>query len=210
MSKVFIFTSTPYATNDIPLGSLIPNIRSPAQDALKKAKLKKGVDYLVNADENFSGRITDESKTFFKAAITRVFSSMLDFESQDTFYVTSETARRYELRQPNLVFHQLCQDDDVKKWLEEGYHDKQDSHLVIGFRTLLNARLFRKAQQATDAAIQFHIPTGAPAGDPTPTGEGDVKIAGGHGHKSGREGEFTALGERIYAICYRKIVLKFR
>ena len=61
--------------------------------------------------------------------------------SDDTFNVTADEARVYSLLNPKNVFKTLCDDNEVKKWLQDGYQDKQDSYLVIGYRTLLNAHL---------------------------------------------------------------------
>jgi len=52
--------------------------------------------------------------------------------------------------------------------LEDGYLDKETSHFVIGCRTLLNAKLVREQQHATQVAFHVDVPVGGLAGDPTP------------------------------------------
>lgn len=202
--------STPYSKNAVPLASLVPDIRYPHMDALANIDVKEGEDYLVDIDMNFDGRVHVESDSFFKAAITRMFSAEWEKDSRSTFNVTAKEARIYALRRPKDIFKRLCELEAVRKWLQEGYLDKQKSYLVVGYRTLLNAKLIRQDQSSTKVAGQARVPVGAVAGvDPTPTGEMDVQAGVGHEHRAGGEGEFETIGERIYAICYRKVGFKF-
>jgi len=209
-SSTFIFTSTPYAKSAVPLASLVPDKRYPHMDALSKIEVKEGDDYSVTIDKNFNGRVHIESDSFFKATITRIFSVEWEKETTDTFHVTAEEGRVYALRQPKAIFKKLCALEDVRKWLEEGFVDKQKTYLVIGYRTLLDAKLVRQTERSTNIAAQGRAPIGAPAEvDPTPTSEMDTQAAGGHRNRAGGAGEFETNGERIYAICYRKVGFKF-
>jgi hypothetical protein len=54
------------------------------------------------------------------------------------------------------------------------------------------------------------IPVGALAGvDPTPAGAMDVGVVAGHSGQKDATGAFETVGERVYAVCYRQIVLGF-
>lgn len=179
-------------------------------DALAKIDLKDGEDYSVDIDMNFDGRMFTESNSFFQAAITRIFSTNWEKDSRSTFNVTAKEARIYALRRPKDIFKRLCELEAVRKWLQEGYLDKQKSYLVVGYRTLLNAKLVRRDHSSTKVTGQARVPVGAAAGvDPTPTGEMDVQAGVGTKQGAGGEGEFETIGERIYAICYRKVGFKF-
>jgi len=114
-------------------------LRHPNQDSLRKIDVVEGTDYSVNVDLNFSGRMAIPSSSIFKNAVMRLFGA-----ADDTFSVTADEARVYSLLQPKTVFKVLCDDNEVKKWLQDGYQDKQDSYLVIGYRTLLNAVLISR------------------------------------------------------------------
>ena len=208
-STTCIFTRTPLSKDDVKLASLVPDKRYPHMDALKKIELKPDEDYTNNLDKNFSDRMSAESSSFFKLAITRLFSAELEKEASNTFHVTAEEGRIYELREPKKIFKKLCELDDVKQWLQDGYLDNQKTYFVIGYRTLLNAKLSRQEHHSTTASGKGNIPTGTLAGDPTPSDQMDVELAIGHKSKVDKEGEFETNGERIYAIGYRKVMLKF-
>jgi hypothetical protein len=144
-STTSIFTSAPLSKDDVKLASLVPDKRYPHMDALiTELKLTPDEDYANNLDKNFSGRVSGESNSFFKLAITRFLSAKLEIEMFKTYHVTAKEARIYELREPKAIFRKLCELDTVKKWLQDGYIDKQKTYFVIGYRTLLNARQGRR------------------------------------------------------------------
>ncbi|KAK4960804.1 hypothetical protein LTR66_012869, partial [Elasticomyces elasticus] len=209
-SSTFVFTSAPSAKEDVLLASLIPDKRYPGEDALAVLRLDEEKDVTVRVDKNFKGRMDTGSDSFFKAMVTRLFSMSWESETNSNFQVSADEGRIYALRQPKALFKQLCTLAKVRKWLQEGYLDKQDTYFVIGYRTLLNAKLIRQDQHSSKVSAQGQVPIGAAGGvDPTPEGGMNVEVAGGHGQTAGGEGEFETLGERIYAICYRKVDLKF-
>jgi hypothetical protein len=209
-SFTFIFTTAPYQKSDVPLASLIPDKRYPNQDALTKIVLKEGEDYSITIDKNFDGRIHLESNSFFKTAVTSIFSTEWGKESENSFHVTAEEGRIYALRQPKAIFKKLCEIEEVQKWLQEGYIDKQKTYFVIGYRTLLNAKLVHQDKRSTKVEGKVKIPVGAAVGlDPTLTGYMDPQVAIGHQQGTHNETKFQTIGERIYAICYRKVGFKF-
>ena len=205
-SKTWIFTGTPLSKDDVKLGSLIPDKRYPHMDACDKALDLKPDDYTNNRDEHFSGRLSLESNSFFRLAITRLLSAKLETEKSKTYHIKAEEGCIYELRQPKTVFQNLCKLDEVKKWLEDTYGDNQKPRFVIGYRTLLNAKLVRQDHRSTEGSGTLKVPTGP---DPTPCGLTDVELTAGHKSKADGEGELETIGERIYAICYRRVKFNF-
>ena len=77
-SSTFILTSAHYAKEDVPLASLVPDIRYPNQDALTKIEVRELDDYSGNIDKEFQLPQNFESKSFFKAAIAGIFSVARD------------------------------------------------------------------------------------------------------------------------------------
>lgn len=169
-STTFILTRTPYTRSDVPLGSLVPDKRYPHQDGLVKIDVREGEDYLVDIDKNFQGWVNLQSGGSFREAVGRIISATTGRVTDSSYYVKAELARLYALRQPKAIFKTLCEMADVREWLEEGYKDKQNSYLIVGYRTLLDATLFGPSKHTSEQEI---------------------------------------VGERIYAICYRKVRYKF-
>src|SRR5438045_4731376 len=108
---------------------------------------------------------------------------LFEREKSDGIRVSADHARIYMLRQPKIMFEKLCKEETVQKWLQQNYINKQKIYFTIGYRTLLNAKLFQKEHYDTQVSGQGRAPAGAVAGvDPTPTGELDVETAAGYGN----------------------------
>jgi hypothetical protein len=209
-SSTFIFTRTPYAKEDIPLAGLVPDKRYPHQDVLSVIQVKEGQDCSVRVDKAFSQRILVESKSSFKTIITRLFSASVDIETSDTFQVSSAEGRIYELRQPKALFGQLCNREEVQRWLEDNYIGGDEIYFIIGYRTLMNGKLGYQDHRSASVFTRDHLVVkAADKIDPIAESELAVEVTAGHGHDSGSKGNFETLGERVYAICYRKVGFKF-
>lgn len=61
-------------------------------------------DYLVNEDLSFNGHMTHDSSGFFRSAITKIFKGGWTSETSESFHVTAEAARIYQLRKPKIIF----------------------------------------------------------------------------------------------------------
>lgn len=175
-SSTFIFTSTPYAREDIPLAGLVPDKRYPHQDVFSVLEVEEGKDFSVRIDKLFNQKISGESKSFFRRTIMNIFSASADGKTKNSIQVSSAEGRIYELRQPKALFDMLCTWEEVQKWLEDTYISGEDVYFIVGYRTLINGILGLQEPRSASFSKSLNIET---------------------------------LGERIYAICYRKIGFKF-
>jgi hypothetical protein len=204
--STFILTTSPFAKEDIPLASLVPERSSPSTD-LQTPYTVDEPEYSKNPDKNFDGLIKGGSETWFKLLLTRFLSFVLKCEKSSTFHVTADEGYIYMLRQPKELFKRIVDNDNIKKWLEEGYQDKQDTWFVIGYRTFVNAKLFREQRKAAEGSGKATAPAGEAVGDAS--GSIDVEAEGGHKVWDEVKGNTKTTGERIYAICYRKVKITF-
>jgi hypothetical protein len=205
-SPTFILTTSPFGKDDIPLASLVPDRRSPSTD-LKTPYDVKPDDYSKNQDKNFDGLISSGSETWFKLLLTRFLSAALNSEKTASFKVTADNGYIYMLKQPKSLFKKVVSGEAIKEWLEQEYRDGQETWFVIGYRTFVNAKLFRERHKSREASGKGAAPIGQPVGDGTGSTDVEVEV----GHKSWDEviGATETTGERIYAICYRRVILKF-
>jgi hypothetical protein len=208
--STFILASAPYAKDDVPLAGLVPDKRYPHQDVLSVIQVEEGKDYSVRIDKALNEYIHAESKSFFKTMITRLLSASVDIQMNSSFQVSSAEGRVYELLQPKTLFKQLSAREEVQRWLEDGYTDGQDIYFITGYRTLLNGKLVHKEGHTSNFSVGCQFPAGLAGGvDPTPEGEMDVGMAAELRRTAGGDGNLETQGERIYAICYRKVAFKF-
>ncbi|KAK6526092.1 hypothetical protein TWF281_011130 [Arthrobotrys megalospora] len=183
-SSVFELASRLYAKEDISLGSLIPDRRYPNQDALAELNLEEWKDYSISIDRNFSDFIKSNAKSNsgFKKAISKIFLSPAVKEVGGDVQVLAEESRVYMMRQPRNIFKQLSMLPSVREWLTDYYSNSEEVYFVIGYRTLINA-------QFVGADLKI-----------------DRRSRVGRSHPGARDNyRYETTGERIYAICFRKV-----
>jgi len=207
--KTWIFTSSPLAKDDVRLGSLVPDIRYPHMDALSIKELESEKDFSNNLDQNFEGRLNSEANLSFSLALTTLFSAIFQKVSSEEWVVRAGEGRIYELRKPKDIFKELCKNKETQKWLQEGYVDKQETYMVIGYRTLVNAKLVRQENRSRNASGQLSLPTEALTGAPLLPKEANIALSVGASVTLDAKGDIETIGERIYAICFRKVGIKF-
>lgn len=205
-SPYFVFTSSPFSKDDIRLASLVPDLSTPSTDAMTAYDVTDS-EYSKNTDKNFDGKINDASENWFQLLISRFLSFVLKSEKSATFHVSAAEGSIYLLRQPREIFNTIASKDEVKEFLEEQYIDKQDTWFVIGYRTFINAKLYRERRKAHEASGNAKTPISEAVGDPS--GAADSEIEGGHEHLEEVTGDTETTGERIYSICYRPVKITF-
>src|SRR5579862_4321062 len=99
-SQIFAFTHAPYKKDDVFLASLVPNKHYPNQDMIAKVDVEEDEGYSVAIDANFSSRVEAASDSFFKTALTRLFSVTGDASDNTVCDIVADKALTYELRQP--------------------------------------------------------------------------------------------------------------
>jgi hypothetical protein len=205
-APVFILTTSPFAKASIPLGSLVPDRSSPATDLLTTEGITT-FDYSKVLDKNFDALISGGSDTWFEVLFSNFLSFVLRVERTAKFHVTADKGYIYLLNKPKAIFDKLFEKEDTKKWLEEGYLDKQDTWFIVGFRTFVNAKLHRERRKASEGSAKAKAPMSQVSGDPS----GAANVGGSGGHKGWEEvqGDTETAGERVYAICYRKVKITF-
>lgn len=202
-TPAFIFTTSPFEKDDVPLASLIPDRSSPNTDFFNPYKVKEE-DFSKIADRNFDGVIHSASENWFQLSIARWLSTVLKSETSAIFRVKADEGFIYMLRQPKNIFKQIVGSEEARKWLEEGYLDQQPvCWFVIGYRTFVNAKLYRESRKDVEASGKGKLPISEATGDPCRLA--DLELSGGHKDLDEVKGATKTTGERIYAICYRKV-----
>jgi hypothetical protein len=96
----------------------------------------------------------------------------------------------------------------VEIWLKKNFKRNSKIYFVVGYRTLLGAKLSQKEQHNAEISGRARAPIGA-AVDLTPIGELDLEVGEGQEKTASSKAGFEAVGECIFAICYRRVGFKF-
>ena len=209
MAGKLILTDVPFTLENIQLGSLIPNIRYPHQDALAVKTAIVGMDYTARKQKNFNTLLNSEHALSFSTYLTKLLSIERDSKRNAHLELSSLEGVVYEMSQPKKWFQDLCTKTEVQQWLQEGIDDGQDTFMITGFCTLKDAKLEKKGGSSTQTKIQANIPVAEAIGAVVASEVANVGVKGSHTSKQEQLDSAEMEGERIYAICYRKVKFKW-
>ncbi|EPS41016.1 hypothetical protein H072_5101 [Dactylellina haptotyla CBS 200.50] len=118
--------------------------------------------------------------------------------------------RTYQLKNSATVFENICEDTETRKWLKRMIDRRRAVYMVVGFETIIDARVSFKNLQTNEKGGELMAPVStaltAALGIPIPltdvldVGAGVSKTSG-----YGVETSFSTPGEMIFAVQYRKL-----
>jgi hypothetical protein len=213
MSPKLIFSPIPFSLSDVPIDSLVSDLRYPNQHALSVLTPEEPNDLSVRPQKDFKDLLESDTKFSFHAHVTRLLQLSRGKSSCGTLDLSAKEGKIYELKSLKAIFRKLCGDRKVRTWLQEGIEDKQDTYFVTALRTFLDASINKGDRSERGIGVEGGVPigevvtttttTGAPFGDPADVTAGVDKSERLRGEES-----FRMEGEFIYAIGYRKVILK--
>lgn len=217
MPSTYILTSVPYNLDDIRLGSLIPDIRQPHSDAFfvdTTSPSSGPLDVSTRTDHNPKVGLKTSERSWFDAHLSQLINASYDRGSEHEVQIAASEGHIYELRSPRTLFKTLIARIDVREWLQENILAGDKSYMVVGYRTFSDASATHQAQTSREAAAHVTLPvtdavTGIPGVGQALGGGLDVGAGAGQTATSTGNQEATFPGERIYAICYRRVKLGF-
>jgi hypothetical protein len=208
MSLKLIFSPAPFSLSDVPIASLVSDLRYPNQDALSVLTPEEPNDLSVRPQKDFKTLLESDATFSFHAHVTRLLRLSRGKSSRGTLDLSAKEGKIYELKSPKAIFRKLCGDPKVRTWLQEGIEDKQDTYFVTALRTSLDASINKGDRSERGIDVEGGVPvgevvtttTGAPFGDAADVTAGvdkSERLSGGE--------SFRMEGEFIYAIGYRKL-----
>jgi hypothetical protein len=204
----FTFTNTPFPIDVIRLGTLVPDKRHPNRDSIRNDEVTEE-DYSTAPDRNFDAYLNTGSDSNFHAMVSKIFTFGLFKKSHETLQYASGKALLYELHHPRDIFRDLCALDDTRRTLEEWSEEGQEAYFIIAYRTLTDATLVDESSRSRGGDANIQVPVAALAGvDAAVGGASDVGATAAHEGTEERGEHFLCEGERVYAVCCRKVKLK--
>jgi hypothetical protein len=215
MAGRYALTEVPYTLDDVSLGSLVPSIDRPHQDTIGPARrLRYLTDYKWRGQSNLNLVQREQSQRSISAKLARFLGFGLagnigDAQSNQ-IQLRSREGRMYELVQPKQLFLKLVARPDTREWLENAWDASEDVHYVVGYLTLFDATevdahsAISTIQGGVDRHTEPQIIRGPNQGLSVSRGAAAGISASDTVH-SYEQGSSEAPGERIYAICFRKV-----
>jgi hypothetical protein len=210
MTSRWIFTSLGLSRDAIQLGSLVPDIRYPQQDALIAISADDS-EYHVHIQQNFKGLLNESKDSIFKACLARLISVSYEAGKESNIELSSHEGRVYELKNPESLFKRLCSLKNVRGLMQDRIEAGRNIYFIVGFRTFFDASIQKHPKDSSQISGHAQIPVGDIASDAA-IAVGDHLDVGvtGTPHRSRANTEaLHAPGEQIYAFCYRKVAFKW-
>lgn len=164
----------------------------------------------MTVDRNFETTIRDQRHIGAGVLLAKFLSLVWKNHHDSSFHVDAEQGTTYMLKQPKAIFNNILGEKEVRPWLEGVYQDfaQPEAWFVVGIRTFLNARLVREnndERAAGGAGSASVVATGPASVLPGPL---RYEAEAGRRVEGQAKGAIETTGERIYAICYRKVSMK--
>ncbi|KAH8645868.1 hypothetical protein BGZ61DRAFT_470133 [Ilyonectria robusta] len=215
-----VLTALPCPPDQILLGSLVPDRRYPNRDAEHKIEVEESVKsargFQWRTIEAFNDKDSSTTTASFKAALTKLFSASASLSSSpNKLEILPEEGSsglqfsEYSLVQPRALFRELCAFGEVRELLENGYKYNVPWYFVVGYRTLVNARVIMRENRSTEAKIKVTMPVSVVAGAPVPDDTTDIGIEAQFNSSRDQNTTFMARGEQVFAVAYRRVELSF-
>ncbi|KAF7116145.1 hypothetical protein CNMCM5793_004165 [Aspergillus hiratsukae] len=210
MRDQYIFRAPFLSSQEIKLGNLIPNIKDPELDAQECPwSLILNKDFTIKTIANFHSFFRAEKDVRLAGFLTSLLKASGLHKTANSDEFASARGNIHTLKQPNLFFKSLCQDQGVRKWLQEQIEDGMDVHVVVGFVTFLDAKSAGTSGTTDAFQGQGVIPVTQALSSGFPSDALDIKLAGGYQAKSLAGRSYFAPGEQIFALRIKKLAFKF-
>ncbi|KAE9365573.1 hypothetical protein N431DRAFT_431012 [Stipitochalara longipes BDJ] len=207
MRKQLVITKNPIPIDNVQLGGLIPTYLHPALEAVAPLK-----PVLTDINESPQTAYKSLIKNYRKTALSphlAIFGFDVSRDEDVDVIIEATHGMQYELKDATRWFKKLCADTEVQEWIQKRARARKDMFLVTGYRTFSDARITHTAKHGRGIGGNVTVPADAiasAAGTGIPISLGmDVGMEGKIEKSRKVEGEYTAPGEQIYAIQYRRV-----
>ncbi|EYB21524.1 hypothetical protein FG05_04897 [Fusarium graminearum] len=208
--------SLPIPRSSVELGRLVLDPKYPNQDfcqpTIKKDPTQgdqnaTGFEIETQQFKDFRGTVTRAKGTRLEASLLNILSLAPSSPKSTSTTVTGPLCVLHQLGDTNAFFKAACQQTHVRIWLEEqSWRLRSTVYLVCGFEALADANVSLAREDKTSLDMSVNVPSAlltAPTGVPVPGL--DVGAGVSVSRESSENVEYTAVGEQVFSIQYRKI-----
>ncbi|KAL2041495.1 hypothetical protein N7G274_005877 [Stereocaulon virgatum] len=199
----------PLPVDEVRIGSFLLNPQDPTQDYYDpqedEPEFRPNIIRVYLTD--FSNTVRDAGSKEVETVLTDYLSTAVNWGKSKTLELSSAKAATYIMKNSGSWFEQVCGLTKTRRWFEKWIGRGCKVYLLVGLRTIFNGRIKIDHSTTTSTSGHAQLPADLLAGLP-PMG---LNIGGG-GRISKDQGvtsEFSAAGERIWALQYRQIKFKW-
>ncbi|KAH8816666.1 hypothetical protein F5884DRAFT_229710 [Xylogone sp. PMI_703] len=208
MQKSVLVSQYLLPVSSVSLGRFITNIDEPHQDyhdPVYTSDLETAEKIQIQYDGIHQSGTDRKAKLQLTAFLSSAFSKRL----KASIRVSCEQAKTYFLQNCAQSFRKALEDEETRRWIERTIDEGEDVYLVTGYHTLLDARIYEYSgdQQYRGTEITVPLSTAlAASGVIVPFGEiMNPGLGVSHGRIEDIQKQFTAPGEQVFAVQYRRV-----
>lgn len=192
----------------VKLGRFTTSIDSPHQNYHDPAWTKPTL--AVNSPlESYIGVHQRASSSGFASALTSLMSAGFSKRAKTKLHITADRVMTSILDNSDGWFEEATRLPATRSWIEQRIDQGNDIYMIVGFRSVTNARIIQESCLGTTAEGQVQLPAAlslAAAGVIVPLGDIIDPSVGGHRQVfDGARSQFLVHGEQVCALQYRKI-----
>lgn len=195
------------------LGQLVGSVESPSQNShTPLCSPLLADDHVQLQIEDFHDTLEHTKGSAFNLFLTQVFSAAFDKSTDTTTTVDAAVCKTYQLKNSDEYFSKICRSNGAREWLERSTKRRRDVFLVVGLRTVVDAQVThmnsvsRNFSDCLDGSVARAITLALTAGALPPShGTPNATVGLSRRNQYKTAGGFSAPGEQIYAVQYRKI-----
>ncbi|KAJ5807091.1 hypothetical protein N7474_010683 [Penicillium riverlandense] len=196
----------------IKLGRFVTNIDEPHRDYLDPIP-GESLSVIEKVETQYDSADSLGVRRKFGSQLTAFLSSSVSSRTNASIHINTEQVKTYYLDNNGQWFRDTVKSEDVRKWIERTIDEGEDIYVVIGYHTVLDARIAEQSrgQKLLDGNLAVPVSSMLLAsGVVVPFGDlVDPKLSGSSGRVKDLQRHFVAQGEQIIAVQYRKVRFRF-
>src|SRR2546423_3606683 len=201
------------SSESIRLGRFVRNINEPQSDFLDPDCDLPSESVIVKPHLGYQELQQNAQKRSFATTLTSVVSASRTKRNNVYTQVTTDRVTTYQLGNSGSWFKAAVKMHATREWIKESLDQGEDIYVVVGYHTLLDAKIIEGAVELGESAAQLSLPVTAAiagAGVIVPLGDiADPEIAADNSKTKSLQRRYVAIGEQVCAVQYRKVRFKW-
>lgn len=198
----------------VQLGRLVLDAKRPQQDFIDPfADRPTATEFSRNPQSPFEETCKFSRVSKLRSYLSDVLSFSYERQNLGAATLSAPLATTHDLMNSGAWFDSACTQPETRRFLERAIDNQSSVYLIVGFRTVQDARLVKNVTWKTGQVAKGEIPVQLIATSIAPAnvvtniaapGVGCIRDVG-----NGQVLTFRAPGEQVFAVMYRKVRFKW-
>lgn len=198
--------------DSVKLGRLVLHLENPQSDYLDLGEVQPN-DKIIKSYVQFDGQESNTTNEGFGALLAHLLAASHSKRRGTHIHLTTEKVTTYLMTNSGQWFMEAVRDDNKRRWIERAHEQGDDIYFVAGYHTMFRTRVYEGRGFGHSTTGQAALPVGetlTAAGVIVPFNSViDPSVSMTQQQQQAGRQVFTAEGEQIIAVLYRKVQFKW-